>query len=277
MLLAQEPATLIEEIIRWLINNIPVLVVTGILSAAISFLIGYSFQRRLATRVERKDHLEHIRSEVLRPMLERLEVYKSEVHGTVGGFLGAIPIEPTRPTDSRLYDTLPQHFADLSSSYRSIEVEIRNFGQKCVSFQDDLKLALEANSGLTTRDSYYTSKEPLITRGGLSSLYQSFFRNPAYRDKLQDHISVRTIDRESNRFGCYLGDTSLAQGSPEQMKKFRDVFLSLVRDTSLAEKSTALLQSSEQVLKAIEDVKDKVQDALAQSVLKGKCRYCPDR
>jgi len=276
-LIAQEPATLIEEIIRWLINNIPVLVVTGILSAAISVLIGYSFQRRLATRAERKDHLEQIRSEVLRPMLERLEVYKSEVHGSVGGFLGAIPIEPTRPTDSRLYDTLPQHFPDLSSSYRGIEAEIRNFGQKCVSFQDDLKLALETNSGLATRNSYHTFKEALITRGGLSSLYQSFFRNPTYRDKLQDHISVRTIDRERDRFGCYLGDTSLAQGALVQMKKFRERYLSLVRDTNFAEKSTALLQSSEQFLKAIEDVKDKMQDALAQSVLKGKCRHCPDQ
>lgn len=276
-MIAQESAMLIEEIIKWLINNIPVLAVTGILSAAISILIGYSFQRRLATRAERRDHLEQIRSEVLRLMLERLEVYKSEVHGSVGGFLGAIPIEPTRPTDSRLYDTLPQHFPDLSSSYHSIEAEIRNFGQKCVSFQDDLKLALEANSGLTTRESHYTSKEPLITRGGLSSVYQSFFRNPTYRDKLQDYLSVRTIDRERDRFGCYLGDTSLAQGALVQMKKFRERFLSLVRDTNFAEKATALLQSSEQVLNAMEHVKDKVQDALAQSVLKGKCRYCPDQ
>lgn len=253
------------------------------ISTTLSAIIALMLDKRKGREELRKEHFEAIKKEVLLDMLKRLDEFggliSSNMYGASGG--------PQHLTNlgipqSKLYEVLPIHFAEICAIWEDYRGYIQEWSKKCMALYSSIGEPIvnyELENGSTIllfslhrlhEDLYYSlfaGKSNVV----LDNVRTTRRLTPPEQLKLELGLPIPESDSYDVQYENMLSVT-LSHAQAESVAAM------ITRLRSLAEESTALVHEITLGEEELDTMRNKVESAiregLASLMLSGKCRYC---
>jgi len=258
---------LLEEFLSWIYANLSLFIGSGIVSVVVSGIVGYFTRKRLVVRAERRDHLKDIQKEAIQSMLSALKRLPAEVEENLGR-ISASPSEMSlkQPTESRLFDVVKDHFSELWKEWKILDNKLVEDSRIAIEFYGKIEKELVEQTGLEFESS--VKGAPYLWNEFLGWLFCRFKEQPS---DLMKRVKVEPF---SDTFFLKADEIwVLTSGSRDAMEKIVPVVPKVF--DSLKTASPDFKTMHLKFLDQLKKTEGLALDALAQTRLKRKCRFCP--
>jgi hypothetical protein len=265
---------MVNPLVDWLIGNIPVWVVSSLISA----VVAYWFDRRRETGRERKTHFDEIKGQVLQPMLTRTRYLQNETTQLFAehGVPHTIDIGP--PGESSLFDSYGTHLPDIKKHWDALMKNVLRLSKDCIVLLKLVRERFEQETGIkVSHPERPIDDEPSLTGDGNILLY-NLLVNEETAGKLGTRLRVETInDTPTLRYDNYvlIQTTGPDHVDRKTLERCEAAIEQLSHDSDMKNQARDLLARKERINQQIEDIRKMMQDTLPEKKLRGKCRYCP--
>ena len=259
---------ILQDIGVWIYQNYPLLIGSGMISALVSGLIGHFTRKRLVVRAERKDHLKQIQTEAIQSMINTLESLPSRFVDNLDGMNPPREMSLERPTSSRLFDVVEIHFLELWKEWKVLDKQLIEDTHIAITFYEKIRQELVKQTGLKFEGEKNT---PQLHWLFPEWIFAKFSQESADLSGLKS-MEIKP-DKASNIFELKAEGWTLALGSKDAMEKC--MFATPKALMSLKTVNPDFKAMRKKFFEQVKKTTELALDALAQTRLKGKCRFCP--
>ena len=243
------------------------------MSGAIGFWFERIRDRKLAEHTDRKEHFQKIREEVLQKMIDHLGIYRSNIYREVGGREFPIELKGSRPTSSKLFDTLQSHFREVKTQWDGFERKMESFGKESTVFYHSIEDRLLEELNLSFERLAKFSDTDLAQH-----VCVDFYGRLVDRRKKEDPVDAITVKPHGEKWsidsphrGFFIDDRE----SFDAVNKIRDSLQSLASNESVLKQASKITRDHTILVEDSDSLESTIRDAMARSKLEGKCKYCP--